>query len=112
MAEKMTSAPPLTVDNVLTAIQGVQWLALLEAFSLVVYVDFCHVTLLQEIKQQCQSNDDRLHAVVKTWLQGDRCLGERSWRHLIWSLDHGNRTGIHMSAIADKIRHFSEPVGK
>ena len=56
-----------------------------------------------EIKQlQDTSNENRLRAVVECWLGGG---GEPSWRRLIWTLDEEGQTQV-----ADKIRHFAEPV--
>jgi len=103
-----TSAPPLTVDNVLTAVQGVDWRTLGEVIlptSLAIDDAGEVVTNLEGIGQQCKSNNDGLHVVVMTWVQGDRRHKERSWRQLIWELDGGKMPGV-----ADKIRHFAEPV--
>jgi len=60
---------------------------------------------LGEIEGQQQSDADRLHAVVTTWVHGGGLDKEPSWRGLIWNLDH-----IKMTIYADKIRHFAEPV--
>ena len=95
------SAPPLTVDNVLDAVQGVHWKTLGEALLLSVTQIFLDdKELLDKIKR---SDDDRLHAVVKTWVQGDGVDKKTSWRHLVWRLDHGD-----MTESADKFRHFAE----
>ena len=100
-----TSAPPLTVDNVLTAVQGVDWRTLGKVLVAEVHTD-AGITIddfkLEDIQRQHQSDADRLHAVVKTW---NRRNEEPSWRQLIWDLDWGNMTGV-----ADNIRHFAEPV--
>ena len=61
-----------------------------------------------EIRQlQDTSNENRLRAVVECWLGGGgHCVGqEPSWRRLIWTLDDSGQTRV-----ADKIRHFAEPV--
>ena len=103
-----TSAPPLTVDNVLTAVQGVDWRTLGEVL-LAEYYTFGTFrgaeSKLREIEGQQQSDADRLHAVVTTWVHGGGLDKEPSWRGLIWNLDH-----IKMTIYADKIRHFAEPV--
>ena len=91
-----TSAPPLTVDNVLTAVQGVHWRTLGEALLGSSRVD--------AIGLQHQSDDDRLHAVVGTWVHVWFFL-KPSWRRLILKLDGSNMTGV-----ADTFRHYAEPV--
>jgi len=96
-----TSAPPLTVDNVLTAVQRVDWRML--GKELLTISSFIGDSKLEEIRGQHQSDADRLHAVVTTWMQSHWC--KPSWRQLIWTLDH-----IKMAICADKIRHFAEPV--
>ena len=103
-----TSAPPLTVDSVLTAVQGVHWRTLGE----VLLAKSCMFgtfegaeSKLNKIQGQHQSDADRLHAVVNTWVQGHGYDKEPSWRRLIWILDF-----IKMTMCADKIRHFAEPV--
>ena len=101
-----TSAPPFTVDSVLTAVQGVDWRTLGEVLLAKIYMDGIPSgaqSELEEIQHQHQSDDDRLHAVVTTWMQ--KYDKETSWRHLIHTLDWGRMTGV-----ADKIRHFAEPV--
>ena len=107
-----TPAAPLTVDNVLTAVQGVHWRTLgevilreqsiqdkVQKYPIIVY------PMVDEIGKQYQSDDDRLHAVVRIWVQGAGKDKEPSWRHLIGRLDWGNIT-----AVSDNIRHNAEPV--
>ena len=104
-----TSAPPLTVDNVLTAVQGVDWWTLGEVLLAKYYNVFNEPhgakPSLKEIEGQHQSNADRLHTVVTAWVHGGGLDEEPSWRGLIWNLDQ-----IKMTIYADKIRHFAEPV--
>ena len=83
--------------------QGVEWTILGEwfipggSFSDKYY----EIELLQDT-----SNENRLRAVVECWLGGGEAVGEEpSWRSLIWTLDAGGQTRV-----ADKIRHFAEPV--
>ena len=59
---------------------------------------------LDEIEGQYSSNDERLHALIDHWLQGEGDE-EPSWRALIYNLDWAEE-----SRIADTIRHFAEPV--
>ena len=103
-----TLAPPLTVENIQTAVQGVAWRKLGE--GLVPVGDCNHkshqfdYSKLDEIAQQHQSDDSRLHAVIECWLQGEGLDEEPSWRKIIWALDGATET----SAAADNIRHFAE----
>ena len=101
-----TLAPPLTVENILTAVQGVAWrklgerlLPLTESGGLWGYHK------LDEIERQHQSDDSRLHAVIECWLQGEGRGEEPSWRVLIWRLD-----GAEATKAADTIRHLAEPL--
>ena len=102
-----TLAPPLTVQNILTAVQGVAWKQLGE--GLIPHGDYNHESRqfdylkLDEIAQQHQSNDSRLRAVIECWLQGEKLDKEPSWRRIIWVLD-----GINANRSADTIRHSAE----
>ena len=102
-----TSAPPLTVDNVLTAVQGADWRTL--GKGLLAKYMFGQPrgaeSKLEEIQGKHQSDADRLHAVVNTWVQYGGLDKEPSWRRLIWTLDRTK-----MTICADKIRHFAELV--
>ena len=102
-----TTAPPLTVENILTAVQGVAWRKLGERLL------FCTVSggqltypKLDEIEKQHQSDESCLRAVIECWLKGDEMDGEPSWRRIIWRLDGANET----RPVADSIRHFAEPL--
>ena len=85
------------MDTVLTAVQGANWRRLGE--RLFIYGK------LDEIEQLYQSDDDCLRAVIECWMQGDGVDKEPSWRRIIYALDGADGTRI-----ADKIRHFAEPV--
>ena len=103
-----TSAPPLTVDNVLTAVQGVDWRTLGEkllAITIRIKDGEWSCPTLDKIGEQHLSSDDRLHTVVTTWIQGGGRDKEPSWRSLIWRLDDSS-----IAKAADNIRHFAEPV--
>ena len=93
-----TLAPPLTVDNILTAVQGVAWRSLgNKLFSE-------NKGYLDEIEGLYQSDGERLHALIDHWLQGE---GDEkpSWRALIYNPDWAEE-----SRIADIIRHYAKPV--
>ena len=104
-----TLAPPLTVENILTAVQGVTWWKLGERlvhFTIGVPGGQLTYPQLDEIARQHQSDDSRLHAVVECWLQGEGLDYEPSWRALIRRLDEENE----IRATADNIRNFAEPL--
>ena len=92
-----TSAPPLTVDTVLTAVQGVNWRTLGKKLLFDSDVD--------KIEKLHQSDADRLCAVIKCWMQDGGRHEEPSWRDIIWGLDGANETRT-----AENIRNFAEPV--
>ena len=86
------------MENILTAVQGIAWRSLgKNLFS-------NKWSYLEEIEGQCQSDDERLHALIDHWLQGEGAE-EPSWRVLIINLDWAKE-----SRIAKKIQHFAEPV--
>ena len=104
-----TTAPPLTVENILTAVQGVAWRKLGKELIGGDYNLQSHqrdYPKLDEIEKQHQSDDSRLHAVIECWLQGEGKDNEPSWRKIIWTLDDANET----RATANTIRHFAEPL--
>ena len=104
-----TLAPPLTVENILTAVQGVAWRKLGERLIRGNYnrqSSPFEYPKLDEIAQQHQSDDSRLCAVIECWLQGEGRDKEPSWRALIWRLNNATET----TAVADNIRHFAEPL--
>ena len=80
--------------------QGVEWTLLGEQF--IPDGNYDEIEHLHDTR-----NENRLRAVVECWLGGGgEALGEKpSWRRLIWTLDHKGQTQV-----ADKIRHFAEPV--
>ena len=105
-----TSAPPLTAENILTAVEGVAWRKLgKRLIPHGVYNRESHQVdypKLDEIAQQHQSDDSCLRAVIECWLRDEGKDEEPSWRALIRRLDSANET----SAVADHIRHFAEPL--
>ena len=85
-----TLAPSLTIENILTAVQGVAWRKLGERLIPGDYNRQSHqfdYPKLDEIAQQHQSDDSRLCAVIECWLQGEGRDKEPSWRRIIWALD-------------------------
>ena len=91
-------AQPLTVESILTAVQGVAWKGLGNMLC------SNKQSYLDEIEAQYQSEDERLHALIDHWLQGEGAE-QPSWRALIYNLDWAEETKV-----ADKIRQFAEPV--
>ena len=91
------STSALTVENILTAVQGVPWRSL---GARIFPPGMC-----DEIERQHHSHDDRLCVVVQRFLQGDGVDNEPSWRRIIWALDSANETRT-----ANSIRHFAEPL--
>ena len=91
------STSALTVENILTVVQGVPWRSLgARIFPSGIY---------DEIDRQHHTDDDRLRAVVQRFLQGDGVDKEPSWRRIILALDGANETRA-----ANSIRHFAEPL--
>ena len=91
-------APPLTIESILTAVQGVAWR------NLGRWLFSGNKSYLDEIEAQYQSDDERLHALIDHWLQGEGAE-QPSWRALIYNLDWAEETKV-----ADKIHQFAEPV--
>ena len=91
-------APPLTIESILTAVQGVAWKGLGKMLF------WNNPSYVNEIEAQEQSDDERLHALIDHWLEGEG-NEQPSWRALIYNLDHAEETEL-----ADKIRQFAEPV--
>ena len=90
------AAPPLTVDNVLKVIKGVSW----HSFG----KHLCHYCNLDKIVESCVSDEARLEAVVKHYLESG--VYEHSWRTVIWSLYKVNQIEL-----ADpRIRSYAEPL--
>ena len=95
-----TSAPPLTVENVLKylPVQEVKnWRTVGRLL-----LDY-NEAKVQAIEREYSSNEDRMRAAVQQWLEG----GGRppSWRRLAWSLDCAGDIEA-----ADLIRGFTEPL--
>ena len=92
-----TSAPPLTVENVLKYLPAVKnWREV--GLRLLGYNE----AKVQAIEQEYSSNDDRMRAAVQQWLQGEDL--SPSWRTLVWALDRAGDIQV-----ADPIRGFTEP---
>ena len=94
-----TSAPPLTVENVLKylPVQEVKnWREV--GLELLVYDE----AKVEAIQRQYSSNEERIRAVVQQWLEGGGY--PPSWRWLVWALDRAGDIQV-----ADPIRGFTEP---
>ena len=82
----LSPAPPLTVDNIMKAVEGVKnWKGLSHLFG--VY----HIS-------------DSLKDAVERFLKGQG-LYQPSWRAIIFALDGANESGV-----ANHIRSYGEPV--
>jgi len=87
-------------------VQGVKWTVLgynrISSRRLIPSDKYNEIQRLHDTR-----NENRLRAVVECWLGGSgKVSGQKpSWRSLIWTLDAGGQTRV-----ADKIRHFAEPV--
>ena len=98
-----TSAPPLTVENVLKHmnVQEVKNWREVGDYLLLGVTD--RTEQLKVVQRECSSNEDRMRAVVQQWLEGGG-LFTPSWRRLAWSLDMAGDIEV-----ADPIRGFTEP---
>ena len=95
-----TSAPPLTVDTVVRALDGVRdwkkfgkWLFIRSGI-----IDYD--ARLETIEQQHSSDGNYLHGVVEEWFRTHR----PSWRLIVFVLDRENETKL-----ANLIRGYAEP---
>ena len=86
------AAPPLSLDNVLRAVTGVNWRTLGQRLF---FYD------LDAIREQHGSDEDRLKRVVENFLSSLH----PSWRQVIWALYMSN--AIHL---AEHIRSYAEPL--
>ena len=86
----LSPAPPLTVDNVMKAVEGVKnWTGFIIHLRGGIY----------------NPNDEaNLKDIVQEFIQGEGSY-QPSWRAVIHALDFTNE--IH---VADQIRHYGEPV--
>ena len=92
-----TSAPPLTVENVLKYTQQVKnWREVGE--WLLGYSE----AKLDAIERKYSSNEDRMRAVVQQWLEGGGL--SQTWRSLVWALYCAGDIQV-----ADLICRFAEP---
>ena len=95
-----TSAPPLTVENVLKFMNVQEVKNWREVGRLL--LGYHNEAKVQAIEQEYSSNEDRMRAVVQQWLEGGGST--RSWRWLVWALDQAGDIQV-----ADPIRGFTEP---
>ena len=95
-----TSAPPLTVENVLKYTQQVKNWREVGDWLLLGVTD--HTKQLDAIEGEYSSSEERMTAVVQQWLQGGGPTP--SWRQLVQALDCAGDIQV-----ADPIRGFAEP---
>ena len=95
-----TSAPPLTVENVLKYMNVQEVKNRREVGELL--LGYHNEAKVQAIEREYSSNEDRMKAVVQQWLEGGGL--SQSWRTLAWSLDCAGDIEV-----ADPIRGFTEP---
>ena len=96
-----TSAPPLTVNTVVRALDGVRdWKRFGESLFFWSDIFSDHDARLQALKQQHRFDGNYLHGVVEEWFKGHH----PSWRLIIFALDFTKE-----SVVADPIRGYAEP---
>ena len=97
-----TSAPPLTVENVLKylPVQEVKNWRMVGEILLVGVTD--STEQLAAMEREYSSNQDRIRAVVQQWLE--RGGSTQSWKWLVRTLDVAGDIQV-----ADPIRGFTEP---
>ena len=98
MSDPLIAAPPkLTCENVMTAVEGVNWDTL--GFML-------HISLskLKEIASLYSGGSQRCQVVIQYWLGLDP---SPSWRRVITALDDIGREG---QKRADRIQSYAEPL--
>ena len=94
-----TSAPPLTVENVLKHM----YVREVENWRMVGWwLLSLNEAKVKAIEKKYSSVEDRMRAVVHQWLQGGGL--PQSWKVLVWSLDLAGDIQV-----ADPIRGFAEP---
>ena len=97
------TAPPLTIDNVMKVVEGVNWRTLCDGlFRGFTFKDGSVWRITpDDIQAEHQSDEARLKAVVEAFLDDQRC----SWRMLIWAL-YKSRHVDH----TEHIRSYAEPL--
>ena len=87
-------APPLSVKNVVAVLNTLPW------WDVGKYYLEVPESKLNAIKDECDTDEERLVAIVRYWLLNDP---NASWRKLIHQLDQDGN-----SDIADRIRKYAE----
>ena len=95
------TAPPLTVDNVIKVVEGVNWRTLFGGLFGQYTMQGGRFIYPHNIQTNHQTDQACLKAVVETYIDDDR----RSWRKLIWVLYRSNHIGH-----AENIRSYAEPL--
>ena len=88
----MFVAPPLSLRNVVAVLNKLSWSRVGEILTI-------PQTKLNAIRDECDTDEERLVAIVRYWLLNDV---NASWRRLIYELDCDH------SDIADRIRKYAE----
>ena len=107
----LLAAPPLSVDEVLQAVKGVNWRTLGEELvgkkeEEVIFTSFTSHTNLDRIHDVHESDEARLRAVVEEFLtETDPFRSRPSWRRVIWSL-----YCVHEIDKAQQISSYAEPL--
>ena len=86
-------APPLSLSNVVAVLNKLSWSHVGEILKI-------PETKLDTIEDECDTDEERLLAIVRYWLLNDP---NASWRRLIRKLDIWDH-----SDIADRIRKYAE----
>ena len=93
----LITAPPLSVDNVMAVLKGLegQWIQVCHAF-------YVPVVVQNQIEADFSSDYDRLKSLVRYWVQRDSLA---SWRRLIWRLEI---FGFGLERVAKSIMNYAE----
>ena len=98
-----TSAPPLTVENVLKYLPVQEVKSWREVGKILLAGVTDHTKQLDAMERKYSSSEERIRAVVQQWLEGGGPT--RSWKWLVWALDRAGDIEV-----ADPIRGFTEPL--
>ena len=104
----LLAAPPLSMDEVLQAVKGVNWRRLGKELIGEYYEPNLSddTTNLDRIHDEHESDEARLRAVVEEFLtKTDTRRGRPSWRRVIWSL-----YSAHEIDKAQQISSYAEPL--
>ena len=91
------SVPPLSVDNIMAVLRGLEerWTRVGRALGV-------PRTVRDQIKADSSSDHDGLKSLVRYWVQRDPLA---SWRRLIWLLE---KYGGGLEGVAESIMNYAE----